>query len=362
MTTGTPKDSSEVLASDEMVRLAYQVSSEREHPLLMMFYPNDLYIEEEQIEQLHTLLVSRGLRRSEPLETLDVLIHTYGGDPTASYRLAQVIRNFAKDVHFLVPEYAFSGGTIICLSGEDIMLGDFAVLSPIDITLHRPSDDEDGAEPKFPDEEQTEEVIELVAIDHFIRAAVQARIEVEREFRRRGWQEAKSSVESDMLCQMVEELGVIEIGKFYREKNLTREYANELLTSYMFRGSPSSDSTIQRILRRLIVESPSHAFPMDYHICLDVGLKVMEMEEDLANSSRALTRHMKGMVDQGWICGEEWGVRLPFFELFDYTPTIVPDADAAPSTEAINGDRERVSSAQEREEPSAAREDGTNSG
>ena len=303
----------------------------RQQPLLVLFYPGDISISEEQIEQLHTLLTQRGLKKSKPMESLDVLIHTYGGEPTAAYRLAQVIRNFSENVHFLVPEYAFSGGTIICLAGDDILMGDYAVLSPIDITLHRQSVDDGEEEAKFPDEQETEE-IELVAIDHFIKVAVQARMEMEREFRLKGFQEARSQVESDMLCKMVEELGVIEIGKFYREKNLTQAYASELLTSYMFTDRSASQYTIERILRRLIVESPSHGFPMDYHICRDIGLKVEEMEESLAESARGLTRYMQEMVTQGWICERGLGPRLPFFEFFQYPIIKEEDTVAKPVT------------------------------
>ena len=130
-------------STNALRELVQQIESVRERPLLVMFYPDDLLIEEEQIEQLHALLKSRGLRKGAPLDSLDVLIHTCGGDPTAAYRLAQVIRNFANEVDFLVPEYAFSSGTIVCLGGERILMGDYAVLSPIDITVFRSSEDLD---------------------------------------------------------------------------------------------------------------------------------------------------------------------------------------------------------------------------
>ena len=286
----------------------------RERALLVMFYPDDLLIEEEQIEQLHALLKSRGLRKSAPLDALDVLIHTYGGDPTTAYRLAQVIRNFANEVDFLVPEHAYSGGTIVCLGGERILMGDYAVLSPIDMTIFRSSEDLDE-EPSGEDGDQEDEGIELVAIDHFIKLAVRARIELEREFGRQGLQDADSNAEGEMLTAMVEELGVIEIGQLYRQKDLTQVYANELLTSYMFAGEPGSHATIERILSRLIFDAPSHDFAMDYHICLDVGIKVEEMDEELAECSTELTKLLQMMAERRLICKKSRGTRLPFFDL-----------------------------------------------
>ena len=129
-----------------------------------------------------------------------------------------------------------------------------------------------------------------------------------------------------MLRCMVEELGVIEIGQLYRQKDLTQVYANELLTSYMFAGEPGSDATIERILSRLIVEAPSHDFAMDYHICIDVGIKVEEMEEELAACSTELTKRLQTMAERRLICKKSRGTRGPFFELF--TPVSQNDGGA----------------------------------
>lgn len=318
---GSRQTAGERESTNALRELAQQMVSVRDRPLLVMFYPDDLHIEEEQIEHLHALLKSRGLRKSAPLDALDVLIHTYGGDPTAAYRLAQVIRNFANEVDFLVPEYAFSGGTLVCLSGGRILMGDYAVLSPIDITIYRSSDDPDQDQ-SGESGEQEDEGIELVAIDHFIKLAVRARIEMEREFERQGLQDAESNAESEMLQCMVEELGIIEIGQLYRQKDLTQVYANELLTSYMFAGEPGSDATIERILSRLIVEAPSHDFAMDYHICHDVGLKVEEMDEELADCSTELTKRLQTMAERRLICRKSRGTRLPFFDVFHPTQTV----------------------------------------
>ena len=195
-------DSREQAARNSLNEAVEAVTQQREKDLLVLYYPGPLSIAGGHIEILHGLLNEVGLNREDPLSDLDVLLHTTGGNPVAAYRLAQVIRDFTKRTTFLVPEYAYSGGTLMCLAGDVVMLGDYAVLSPIDITVERqaPLDDE---EPKFPDEGDSDTEIELVAIDHFINAAVQARISVEREFRQRNWTEARSDAESSMLREMV---------------------------------------------------------------------------------------------------------------------------------------------------------------
>jgi len=325
-----------------LLSLANQVVSNRKRPMLVLFYPGDLGIDERQIELLHTVLTSNQLSREHPLQELDVFIHTVGGEPTAAYRLAQVIRDFTRELVFLVPRYAYSGGTLICLAGDAIMLGAYAVLSPIDITLHRsPVYGKRDEQFRFLDEEEEETEIQLVAIDHFIKVATQARIDIENEFRRRKWEMAKSDVENAMLCEMVRELGVIEIAKLYREKNITQEYARELLKSYMFKDQPLDEHDMNSILRRLVVEAPAHEFPMDYHICHDVGLKVEEMSDGLSDQCSYLLKQMETMVLNGSICDKiDEDSRLPFYQYFPYneaTEDGSQEGTASVSKESENG-------------------------
>ena len=311
----------------ELANLAQSIVEHMQSPLFVMFYPNGMRIGEPQLRYLHLNLTKEGLIKSKPISKLDVLIHTTGGDPTEAYRIAQLIRNVATNVVYLVPQYAYSGGTLITLSGDEVLLGDVAVLSPIDITLEAPSaSQDDDQNNRFSEEQEGTRDIELVTIDHFIKVATQARIDVENEFRRRGWHTAKSDVESAMLCEMIKELGVMEIAKIYREKNIANEYARELLR-YMFKKSGLDDyrdsKKIQRILRRLVVEAPAHEFPMDYHICKDIGLLVTEMDDWLSASSGQLVDLMIRMDRQGTLFPKDLpeGLKgvLPFFQYFPYT-------------------------------------------
>ena len=309
-------------ARDRLSEIVTTVTRQRQRDLLVLYYPGSLSIADGHIEILHELLNEEGLEREDPLHDLDIILHTTGGNPVAAYRLAQVIRDFTRRATFLVPQYAYSGGTLMCLAGDEVMLGDYAVLSPIDITVERQSSLDDE-EPKFPEEGDTHTEIELVAIDHFINAAVQARIAMEREFRQRNWTEARSDAESAMLREMVSELGVLQIAKIYREKNITREYARELLSSYMLSGARKP--RIELALRRLVVENPSHEFDMDYHLCLDIGLRVSEMSSQLSKATKELVKHLEFMAHEDWIGKTARGAWIPFFQFFQYTaPTQTP--------------------------------------
>lgn len=304
----TAEDETQVRENIE--RAAARIVEERGNPLLVMFYPGILAIGTWDLSLLHDQLKAMGLRRDAPLERLDVLLQTIGGDPITSYRLAQAVRDFTQHVTFLVPEYAYSGGTLICLAGDDVQLGTHAILSPIDITVQSNRFVERAHEPRFPSEDNRRTEVELVAIDHFMKAAAQARIEVEREFRRMEWTEARSDAESAMLKAMVEQLGVLEIAKIYREKNVTQDYARQLLKSYMLKGAERHD--IERVVDRLVVDAPSHEFHMDYHLCRDIGLRVTRMTEALAELSLELVSQLQTATQEGSI--RDSGP--PFFQYF----------------------------------------------
>jgi hypothetical protein len=68
-------------------------------------------------------------------ESIDVLIHSPGGQPDATERIVTILRNRFKEVHFLVPHSAYSAATMLALSGNTITLHKSATLGPIDPQL-----------------------------------------------------------------------------------------------------------------------------------------------------------------------------------------------------------------------------------
>jgi len=65
-------------------------------------------------------------------ETLYVILTTGGGVLLPVQRIVKVFRHYYKEVNFIVPNYAFSAGTILCMSGDKIYMNYFSCLGPID--------------------------------------------------------------------------------------------------------------------------------------------------------------------------------------------------------------------------------------
>ena len=65
-------------------------------------------------------------------EQLAIILTTNGGSASAVERYVNIIRHNYKRVVFIVPDCAYSAGTIFCMSGDDIWMDYFSVLGPID--------------------------------------------------------------------------------------------------------------------------------------------------------------------------------------------------------------------------------------
>ena len=65
-------------------------------------------------------------------DSVDVLLHSPGGQPDATERIVHILRNNFNEVHFIVPHSAYSAATMLALSGDSITLHPSATLGPID--------------------------------------------------------------------------------------------------------------------------------------------------------------------------------------------------------------------------------------
>lgn len=65
-------------------------------------------------------------------EKLYILLTTPGGSLNPVKRMVNIFRNFYTEVNFIVPDYAYSAGTVMCCSGDKIYMDYYSVLGPID--------------------------------------------------------------------------------------------------------------------------------------------------------------------------------------------------------------------------------------
>jgi ClpP class serine protease len=76
--------------------------------------------------------VLRAIRLIPPEQPIDIILHTPGGLVLASEQIAKALVERKGKVTVFVPHYAMSGGTLIALAADEIVMDANAVLGPVD--------------------------------------------------------------------------------------------------------------------------------------------------------------------------------------------------------------------------------------
>jgi len=79
--------------------------------------------------------VMRAIHLTAPEAPLDLVLQTPGGLVLAAMQIARAIRRHPGKVTVFVPHYAMSGGTLIALAADEIVMSHHAVLGPVDPQL-----------------------------------------------------------------------------------------------------------------------------------------------------------------------------------------------------------------------------------
>ncbi len=73
---------------------------------------------------------------SAPQHRLCIFLNTPGGSAETVEKLVEIIRHHYNEVYFIVPDAAYSAGTIFCMSGDRIYMDYSSSLGPIDPQVH----------------------------------------------------------------------------------------------------------------------------------------------------------------------------------------------------------------------------------
>ncbi|MEN6535317.1 MAG: enoyl-CoA hydratase-related protein [Bryobacteraceae bacterium] len=76
--------------------------------------------------------VLRAIRLTPPDQPIDLILHTPGGLLLAAEQIAKALVDHKGKVTVFVPHYAMSGGTLMALAADQIVMDSNAVLGPVD--------------------------------------------------------------------------------------------------------------------------------------------------------------------------------------------------------------------------------------
>ncbi|PZE20032.1 SDH family Clp fold serine proteinase [Paenibacillus xerothermodurans] len=104
----------------------------RQETLSFLGIPFRSYIDIDDSEQ-----ILRAIRLTPDDMPIDLVLHTPGGLVLASEQIAEALNKHPAKVTVFVPHYAMSGGTMISLAADEIVMDENAVLGPVDPQLGR---------------------------------------------------------------------------------------------------------------------------------------------------------------------------------------------------------------------------------
>lgn len=99
----------------------------RQETMRLLGFPLMRYIDVEDSEQ-----VLRAIHKTDPQMPIDLVLQTPGGLVLAALQIARALKRHEGKVTVFVPHYAMSGGTLLALAADEIVMTHHSVLGPVD--------------------------------------------------------------------------------------------------------------------------------------------------------------------------------------------------------------------------------------
>jgi ClpP class serine protease len=99
----------------------------RQEQVSLLGIPLRQFIDIEDSEQ-----VLRAVRLTPDTVPIDLIVHSPGGLVLAAEQIARALHRHPAKVTVIVPHYAMSGGTMLALAADEILMDENAVLGPVD--------------------------------------------------------------------------------------------------------------------------------------------------------------------------------------------------------------------------------------
>jgi ClpP class serine protease len=99
----------------------------RQESMRFFGFPLARYIDMDDAEK-----VLNAIRTTPAEQPIDMILHTPGGLAIAALQIARALRSHPGRVTVFIPHFAMSGGTLVALGADEIVMTEHAMLGPID--------------------------------------------------------------------------------------------------------------------------------------------------------------------------------------------------------------------------------------
>lgn len=178
-------------------------------------------------------------------------VATYGGDPSAGYRIGRALQHNYEHITVLVVGPCKSAGTLMAVAAHKLMIGDMGELGPLDIQLKK--NDEIG--------ELSSGLVIATAIDEIKDCAISTFRSYILDIKYRNQISTKMSADiaakltEAIIAPMASQIDPIKLGEHQRAMNIALSYGDRL--------NNHSQNLKESSLNKLIAGYPAHGFVID---------------------------------------------------------------------------------------------------
>jgi hypothetical protein len=223
-----------------------------------------------------------------PTERIALVIDSNGGMAEDAYEVAKVLQRHCGGFVAVIPRHAKSAATLLSLGADEIMLGKFGELGPLDV--------------QYPDPEREEwisgldEVQALERLQAFVMSALDQLMLTlcARTSRKVGTMLPHATqLVTEMTRPLFEHIDVFRYSQMSRALKVGEEYARRLLS----RRFAKAEAT--EIARKLVENYPTHSFVIDIDEAKDIGLQLVAPSDEQESLLDAIADSCDGITAIG---------------------------------------------------------------
>jgi hypothetical protein len=183
------------------------------------------------------------------VSAIDLYLYTVGGQVDAVWPLVSLFREFGQQFNVLVPFKAHSGGTLICLGADTLVIGEAGELSPVDPTTAN----------QFNPREANNRTPKAISVEdvtsYFLLAQNPGKINQDEKNTTRK----ESKVDVDLAFRILaEEIHPLALGNVNRSHTQIRELAQRLLELHYNKRTEKKQKAVKDIVNVLTQGRYSH--------------------------------------------------------------------------------------------------------
>lgn len=248
--------------NEDLNLLLRELADIRERPLLI-FSSTDI--------QSGSVMLTEKALGSKKFQELDVLLQTPGGDPHSAFKIVKLLRKNAKKINIIVPLFAKSAGTLICLGADRIIMSEISELGPLDTQI---------AESRQGDVQYKSALNGFKALEQVQTHALENLDLATRVIYERSGLKMLEAIElaiefsgKTSAC-LYNQLDPMNIGEYKRSLEISERYGHLILIRLM----GWSEEKAHYVAMSLIYDYPSHDSIIDMEDLKGLGFNVVEID------------------------------------------------------------------------------------